>query len=322
MRALLVLLMMLSLVGDVWSAEIKLVATGDIMAHMGNIKAAKTAYGYNFEQFFAPEVVKVLRDGDLVIGNFETRLAGKERRYTGYPAFNAPDELAQDLKIVGFNFLTTANNHVLDRGAAGIERTNVLLSTLVIGNTGSFATPQAAEKITVKRINGVDVAILAYTYGTNGIPLPRGREYMVNIIDESKIISDIKKALAISEFIIVSLHWGDEYALKENKGQIELAKILHKAGADLIIGHHPHVVQGMQDFTQAGQAKKLTFYSLGNFISGQTKKNTDRGYILRATISKNDNEAKARLVDYELVKTIVKRPVRNGIRSYSVEILK
>lgn len=138
MKALLMVVLVCLIAFDAMANEVKLIATGDIMAHMGNIKAAKTATGYDFAQFFGPSIVKLLKSGDLVIGNLETRMAGANRGYSGFPAFNAPAELASDLKSIGFNFLTTANNHVLDKGVSGVERTNALLTRLGFGHTGSF----------------------------------------------------------------------------------------------------------------------------------------------------------------------------------------
>lgn len=305
------------------ASEIKLIATGDVMAHMGNIRAAKVASGYDFAQFFGSEVVALLKSGDLVIGNLETRLAGADRGYSGYPAFNAPDDLARDLKNIGFNFLTTANNHVLDRGCTGIIATNKLLTKSGFNHTGSFAAEEAARNISVEEIKGIRVAMLAYTYGTNGIRLPKGHGYMVNYLETAKVISDIKKACSISDFIVVCVHWGDEYSLKENKQQIELAKQMHAAGADLIIGHHPHVVQG-SSVSEAGDnqksGKKVVAYSLGNFISGQSRRNTDEGEILIANIKKDKTDDRAIITSFSLEPTKVSRFIKKGRLSYMVNL--
>jgi poly-gamma-glutamate capsule biosynthesis protein CapA/YwtB (metallophosphatase superfamily) len=306
------------------AAEVRIVATGDIMAHMGNIKAAQKVDGYDFAKFFSQEVIDLLSSGDLVIGNLETRFAGAKRGYTGYPAFNAPDELARDLKKIGFNFLTTANNHTLDRGVSGIVQTNHVLSEYGFAHTGSYSNLSESSSITVKSINGIKIAVLAYTYGTNGIKLPKGSEFMVNYLDKDKLFRDIELAKLMSDFIVVCVHWGEEYAFKQNSHQTQLAQKMFKAGVGLIIGHHPHVVQGFNNTlirTDNGHVKKSVAYSLGNFISGQTMAHTNEGAILSVSISKPDGAKQASIIKSEVIQTRVTRPIVGGKKSYLVEIV-
>lgn len=183
-------------------------------------------------------------------------------------------------------------------------------------------TAEEADSIAIKEINGIRIAILAYTYGTNGINQPKNREYMVNYLKQANIISDIQRANKIADFIIVCMHWGDEYALRENKSQIKFARQMHGAGANLVIGHHPHVTQGYKNILYKGRdgdENKGVVYSLGNFISGQTQAHTSDGYVLVAIIRKDNEKARASLDKFEIIPIKMSRPIVKGHRSYLVE---
>lgn len=279
-------------------AEATLIAVGDIMMHLPQTRSGydPETGTYSFHHFFA-EVKPLLSSGDWVIGNLETPLVDNDRRgYTGYPEFNAPPELADALKEAGFGLLTTANNHSLDRREAGLVRTLENLRERGLVPVGTHASPEEAEIITTVAKNGIEMAFLAYTYGTNGIPVPEGKDYLVNLIDADKIMADMDKARrAGADVITVSLHFGQEYQTMPNEEQKTLAHALLKAGADIILGSHPHVLQPYEivsvEREDGSTGQGVILYSMGNFISNQDRtlnrnKPTEIGAIFEIGLQK------------------------------------
>jgi poly-gamma-glutamate synthesis protein (capsule biosynthesis protein) len=266
---------------------------GDLMCHEAELKDAFDGNGgYNFTHFY-DIITPHLSRADITLGNLETVLAGSEKRFTGYPAFNSPDEFAAALKAAGFDILTTANNHCLDRSFYGVERTLAVLDEYGFKHTGTFDTEEKSREVLIVDVKGIKLAILAYTYGTNGIQTPPGKEFSVNYIDIDKIKSDITKAKALkADKIIICLHWGAEYQRMPNNNQINIADALFEAGADVIFGSHPHVIQPMETRTIAdgdGKSRKVFIvYSMGNFISNQRKKYTDSGVIINLQLVKDN----------------------------------
>jgi len=305
--------------------EAKLIAVGDIMMHSTQTRSGYDAKRqiYNFDSFFAP-VKNILSKGDWVIGNLETPLAGEDvGGYTGYPLFNAPATLADAAKKAGFNILTTANNHALDRGEKGVIRTIANLRDRQIAFTGTSASATQASKPLISTKNNISLAILAYTYGTNGIPIPKGKDYLVSLIDEKKIVKDIAKARKQgADIIAISLHFGDEYQRQPNPQQKQLVENLLKAGADIILGSHPHVVQPYKIFKFPGKngktRKAVAIYSMGNFISGQMKDYTDLGVIFQVTIRKKFPEKTAEITGIKALPTWVHRYTLNNQVKYRV----
>ena len=305
--------------------EAKLIAVGDIMMHSTQTRSGYDAKSqtYNFDSFFTP-VKDILSKGDWVIGNLETPLAGEDvGGYTGYPLFNAPAILADAAKKAGFNILTTANNHALDRGEKGVIRTIANLRDRQIAFTGTSASATQASKPLISTKNNISLAILAYTYGTNGIPIPKGKDYLVSLIDEKKIVKDIAKARKQgADIIAISLHFGDEYQRQPNPQQKQLVENLLKAGADIILGSHPHVVQPYKIFKFPGKngkiRKAVAIYSMGNFISGQMKDYTDLGVIFQVTIRKKFPEKTAEITGIKALPTWVHRYTLNNQLKYRV----
>lgn len=254
--------------------KLVITAVGDIMVHNTQLAAAHRpdTGSYDFAPFFS--VVKpLLQAAHLTIGNLETTLAGPQTGYSGYPRFNTPAVLAADLKDCGFDVLTTANNHCLDRGEAGLLQTIRHLDEAGVLHTGTFSTKEEQSKPLITEVKGVKIAILAYTYGTNGIALPKNSQAAVNRLDPRQITRDIAAAKALeAELILVALHFGEEYRAQPTVYQTQLAGEILEAGADIIIGHHPHVLEPVvlcrQDPEQ-GSPAKLVAYSLGNFVSDQ-----------------------------------------------------
>ena len=305
--------------------EATLIAVGDIMMHSTQTRSGYDAkrQTYNFDSFFTP-VKNILSKGDWVIGNLETPLAGEDTGgYTGYPLFNAPAELADAAKKAGFNILTTANNHALDRGEKGVIRTIANLGDRKIASTGTAGSVAEASRTLISTKNNISLAILAYTYGTNGIPIPQGKDYLVSLIDENKIIKDIAKARKQgADIVTISLHFGDEYQRQPNPQQKQLVENLLKAGADIILGSHPHVVQPYKIFKFPGKngktRKAVAIYSMGNFISGQTKDYTDLGVIFQVSIRKKFPEKTTEVTGIKAIPTLVHRYTLNNQVKYRV----
>ena len=273
--------------------KINIVAVGDIMCHNTQYQDAynKKTDSYDFAPIFS-NIADDLRNADLTIGNLETTFAGKEKGYSGYPTFNTPEALATNLKEIGFDVLSTANNHCLDSGYEGIEKTIETLDSVGIDHIGTYSSPETQSEILVKDVSGLKIAFLSYTYGTNGIKIPSGKEYCVNLIDKDKIKTDLDKAKEKQvDLICVSMHWGNEYRLVPTQEQEELADFLFKNGTDIILGSHPHVLEPMEEreITLDDSTKKQGFliYSLGNFVSAQTKQYTNHSIILNLQITKH-----------------------------------
>lgn len=287
--------------------KINLVATGDVMCHTTNFNAAyiPETRKYDFKPVFS-NVAKYITKADIAIGNLETTFAGEDRGYTGYPTFNSPDSLGEALKNIGIDILSTANNHSLDKGYAGIERTLNVLDELGISHMGTARSKEEQETVLVKNVNGIKIAFLAFTYGTNGIPVPAGKEYSVNLLEEEAFIQkqlDLAKEQE-PDIICASIHWGIEYKQKQNDAQEQLANYMFENGVDIILGNHAHVVEPMERKTvklEDGTEKEVfVVYALGNFISGQTIEHTKSTAILDMVITKSGKDGKIRIdnVDY------------------------
>ncbi|MDD3281028.1 MAG: CapA family protein [Bacteroidales bacterium] len=267
----------------VWAQDttLSILFLGDIMGHDGQIKAAfnekDSTYDYTINYASVKEICEL---SDITIANLEVTLAGKP--YKGYPAFSSPDEVVFASIDAGIDCFITANNHSCDRGKHGILRTLNVLDSLEIVHTGTFRNlDERHTKYPLKiEQNGISIALLNYTYGTNGIAVPSPT--IVNLINKDSIKADLNKAKAMNvDKIIVCLHWGIEYQRQPNQSQIDLYDFCKENGADIIIGGHPHVIQKME-----WEEDKLVAYSLGNFISNQRKQYTDGGAMLRIELEK------------------------------------
>ena len=273
-------------------STISLFFVGDLMGHQPMISAAKISDSNKYEyahwfQYITPTIEK----HDFAIANLEVALGGEP--FSGYPQFSSPDSYAEGVKKSGFDFLITANNHSLDRGKKGLERTIDVLDQLKIEHTGTFKDEKSRNDNYpyIKLLKGKKIAILNFTYGTNGlkVELPN----IVNAIDTIQIKKDIKKAKALkSDFILVTIHWGSEYQRNYNDFQSNLAQWLCDEGADAIIGMHPHVVQPMEIMhPKNNKTKNIPIaYSLGNFVSNQRDqyKNGGIGVGLELKIKNNE----------------------------------
>lgn len=254
-----------------------IVAVGDIMAHLTQIEQAHIGDNrYDFSPSFEL-IAPRLRAADLAVGNLETTMAGPGRVYSGYPLFNTPADLAFNLKDAGFDLLCTANNHSLDMGIQGLKKTIEHLQAAGLKPFGTYAEPAHRVNPLLVELNGIRVAFLAYTFSTNGIPVPAGYDYAVNSIQDfttiDPIIAEIDAAREKgADLVAIYMHWGWEYWHTPNDQQRDLARRLAEAGADLILGSHPHVIQPLEwlEVTAGGTSRRaLVAYSMGNFISNQ-----------------------------------------------------
>ncbi|WP_372661619.1 CapA family protein [Cohnella sp.] len=255
--------------------EIKIAAVGDLLIN-GKICMSVKQTGeniYNFDSIFE-EVSPYLQEADLTIGNLEIPLKGdtpfikKRNPKTGCPLFNAPEQLAPALKKNGFDVLCTVNNHCLDNGMDGLQRTLEVLDENNLTHTGTFASLNQSKEHLIMDVKGIKVGILSYTKGTNRIPIPRHMRWAVNLINEDQIIKDLGELKKKTDLNIVYLHFGKEYHEMPDPKQKKLVKALFRHGADIILGSHPHVLQPLI----RTRSNKLAIYSLGNFISIRLKK--------------------------------------------------
>lgn len=270
--------------------RITLLFVGDAMQHSAQIEAARTPYGYSYDSCF-DQLKGEIESADLAVVNLEVPLGGFP--YSGYPQFCAPDAYASALKQAGFDLFLTANNHCLDRREKGLDRTIKQLDSLKVFHTGTYCSEKEKSRLhpLLLRKNGIRIAFLNYTYGTNGIQVRP--PYIVNYIQTEKIIHDIEVAKKNgADVIIVCPHWGDEYQNLPNFSQKRLAGALVDAGAHLIVGSHPHVIQPIEiRIDSVGRIKSVIAYSLGNFISNMKTRTTMGSIIFKVDVIKNDSDS-------------------------------
>jgi len=284
----------------------KMVFVGDVMGHGSQISSAQVVKDslYDYSPCFE-YISPILKQADLAIANLEVTLPGKPP-YKGYPQFRSPDDLALALRYAGFNLLVTANNHSNDSGKNGVINTIKTLRDYGFYHTGTFQSQEERDAfypLIVYR-NNFKLAFLNYTYGTNG--LPTRPPTIVNLIDEEQIRKDLIEARALRpDFVVVLIHWGNEYQLNENGQQRQLADSIFQWGADLVVGANPHVVQPIKKAglkgDEGGEKSGLIAYSLGNFVSGQRRKHTDGGIMLEVEIEKREPRSKARIVSHNYI---------------------
>jgi poly-gamma-glutamate synthesis protein (capsule biosynthesis protein) len=271
------------------SGSLTLVAAGDNLFHETIVKAFKGEESYNFDPVY--EIVKpIIAGADLAFINQETVLGRESFGYSGYPRFNTPRVLAKNLAGAGFDIINQANNHIMDKGEEGIRDTiaawDELPGMIYLGIHRS-REEREGRKIVIEK-NGIRTGFLAYSYGTNGLSLPRDKPYLVSLTDRQTMAAEIGALRPLCDFLVVSMHWGEEYTLEPVAGQIELAEFLAKQEVDLVIGHHPHTLQPQSSIPRPGGKEMLCFYSLGNFMSSQTRTDTLFGGLMYVKLSKQD----------------------------------
>jgi poly-gamma-glutamate capsule biosynthesis protein CapA/YwtB (metallophosphatase superfamily) len=268
------------------TTSLSLAAVGDILIHDTVYNKALLQSGlYDFNPNFAL-VQSYLTAPDIAMANQETMIGGTQLGLSSYPSFNSPHEVGDALKDNGVDLVTLANNHTLDRGEKAILNALNYWNEIGVTYTGAFTSIEDQQNTRLLKRNDISLSFLSYTYGTNGIPVPSGKGHLVNLIEEERIKSDIAQAKKLSDAVVVSLHFGNEYERMPNDFQKSLAKIVAEAGADIIIGHHPHVLQPVEWITASDGTKTFVAYSLGNFLSGQRRDYKDIGGIVELTVTK------------------------------------
>ena len=265
--------------------ELSLLFVGDVMSHGPQINAARNPATDSYDYDAGFQFVKpIIEQHDISIANLEVTHAGKP--YSGYPQFSAPEELSAALMEAGFDVLLTCNNHSCDGGAKGVTRTLDVLDKLGIQHTGTFRNKAERDKNYPLMLNqnGMKVAILNYTYSTNGISV--AAPLIINYIDSAVIKKDVEKAKKLgAEYLICTMHWGTEYQSLPNAYQKNWEKYCYDLGVDMVIGSHPHVIQPIQKKI-VNKEEKLTVYSMGNYVSNQRDRYKNGGLMVGTTLQK------------------------------------
>jgi len=293
------------------TTSVSFVFVGDVMGHDTQITSAynESTGEYDYSGCFK-YVSNIFDDADFTVANLEVSLAGPP--FKGYPQFSSPDALAIAMKDAGIDAMVTANNHCIDRRKQGLERTIDILDSLNIPHTGTFKDSLAKEsqRALILEKKGIKVAILNYTYGTNGIEVSQPN--VVNYIDEEVIKNDIEKTRELNpDKIIAFVHWGLEYETSPNTSQTNLNQFFKDNGVDVVIGSHPHVIQPIQY-----NSDQFVVYSLGNFISNQRTAPRDGGVMVRIELSKTNNKTVVSDAGYFL--TWVYTPTINDKKEFYV----
>lgn len=243
--------------------KLNLIMVGDSLIHSALYADAKTENGYNFHPMLE-NVREYIKSYDLAFYNQESILGGTEIGLSTYPRFNSPYEVGDAFQEAGFNIVSLANNHTLDRGEQAIINSKNYWNQQNVLTAGSYQNQEEKDEIKIFEKNGITYTLLSYTDTTNGIPVPKEKEYLVNRYLEEQVKEDIEKVRDKVDLLLVSIHFGEEYTHTPNERQKQIASTLASLGVDIVIGHHPHVVQPIEFIDHT-----MVIYSLGNFLSAQ-----------------------------------------------------
>jgi len=262
-----------------------LAAVGDVLLHRSILRDAAVGDTFDFRKMFAP-VKPFLERADITVANQESVMGGRELGLSGYPMFNSPFEIGDTLKWAGVDVVVMANNHILDRGEKGIKNAIARWEQLGLEYVGANKDAADRERLRLLERNGIVFSFLAYTYGTNGIPVPEGKAHLVDVIDRRRMQEDIARARTQSDVVVVNLHFGNEYERMPNDEQRELVQFVADQGAHVILGHHPHVLQPVEIVASAMGHETFVVYSLGNFLAAQDQVWRQLGGILQLEVEK------------------------------------
>lgn len=299
----------------------RILAVGDLLMHTPLVFASQRGQDeWDFTPLFEP-VRPWIENADLAVANLETTLTGKAHPWAGYPSFNTPPELARDVKAVGFDVLTNANNHALDYAEYGLIQTGAALEQYQVPHTGTARSPEERDRILVVDVApAIKMAILAYTYGTNGVPLPH--PWSVNLLDPDRIEADIRRARELPgvDLVAVALHMGEEYAREPSPAQEEYVSLSLESGADIILGDHPHVIQRIEVRRVKDHfgrdLPRAVIFSEGNFISNQVGLDREAGLMFLIDVKKEHGQASVEQVAF--VPTWVHKYGLNGQKHYRI----
>lgn len=257
-----------------------MIMAGDSLIHSAVYDDAYNGTTYDFKKMLT-SIKLIIQKYDLAFVNQETILGGKNLGYSSYPRFNSPEQIGDALIDTGFDIFNLANNHTLDKGEAGMLNSLSYWSTKDVITVGMNSSFEERDTIPIYEKNGITYAILGYTTVTNGLRVPTGKEYYLNIYDSEKVASDIAKVRDKVDVVMVSMHYGTEYTHTPTLEQTEIANYLAGLDVDIVIGHHPHVIQPITYIDDT-----LVIYSLGNFLSGQIGVNKQVGMLASLEVHK------------------------------------
>lgn len=280
------------------SSTLTLIMVGDMLMHTPVENSALQEDGsYDYSTIFM-HTKELIQEADLAIVNEEVIIGGEVLGVSGYPAFNAPYELGHELVETGFDVICHGTNHALDKGKKGLMNCITFWDENYpeIAVLGIHANQESQDEIYLHEQNGMTVAILNYSYGTNGIPLPSDMPYAVDLLEEERVIEDIKQAEELADFTIVCPHWGTEYLLETDSQQKKWTNIFLEYGVDLVLGTHPHVIEPVEWVVDEETGHEmLVYYSLGNFVnwtssSGDGIANRMVGGMAQVTLEMDENQ--------------------------------
>lgn len=272
--------------------SITFAAAGDNLIHpniyMEAESRAVAGEGYDFTPVYA-EIADIISSADISFINQETLMAGEEFGISGYPSFNSPQKLGLDLVELGFDVINIANNHMLDKSAAGLEATVNFWNTQPVTLIGGYLNAEDSANIRIIEKEGVKIAFLAYAHHTNGIVLPDTSQLDIPYIEDSRIRRELAEAEKIADFTVVSVHWGEENTSVQDEEQIRLARLMADCGADVILGHHSHTLLPIEWIENDDGTRTLCAYSLGNLVSAMMYPENMVGGLLSFTVMSDGN---------------------------------
>lgn len=297
---------------------------GDVLLHETVSDSGRMEDGsYRYDHLFQ-NIQDEIAGADISIVNQEVILGGRELGLSGYPNFNGAFEVGDSLVHAGFDVVLHATNHALDKKEAGVRSCLNFWKTSYphMAVLGIYESAAARDTVYVREVNGIRIAILNYTYGTNGMTLPSGSPYAINLLEETTVRSDIARARETADFVIVAPHWGTEYKLTPDENQKKWTQIFYDCGVDLVIGTHPHVIEPVERIT-GDKGSMLVYYSLGNFINataetGKGIANRMVGAMAQITISMDD-KGEVHISDYGVLPLVTHvRTGAGGITTYKL----
>lgn len=267
--------------------SVTLVMAGDMLMHMPVNRSGIRADGdIDFTHLFT-YTQSTISEADIAIVNQEVILGGAELGISGYPMFNTYYEVGDAIADAGFDVVLHATNHAVDRGKEGLINCMSYWEEKhpEIAYLGIQDTQEERDTVYVTEQNGIKIAILNYTYGLNGLSLPEGMPYAVNLMDKEQMAKDIAKAKELSDFVVVCPHWGTEYVLKASSYQKDYAQFFLENGVDLVIGTHPHVIEPVEMLSDEEGNEMLVYYSLGNYVNSTASEENDIGKRMLGAIA-------------------------------------
>lgn len=296
-----------------------MVMVGDALIH-GTVYGTAHRYanynGYDFKPMLE-HIKERVKDYDLAYYNQETILGGTELGLSTYPLFNSPYEVGDAFIDAGFNLVSLATNHTIDKGEKGVLNSrNYWNQQADVLAAGSYSSFEERDKVVIKEVNGIKYAFLSYTTYTNGLIVPTGKEYLVNVYDEDLIKEEITRYRDQVDLLMVAMHWGTEYMTYPTNEQKEISEYLASLGVDLIIGCHPHVIEPIEYIDDT-----LVIYSLGNFISSQIGVERLTGLMLSLNIKKEEYHGKTTISFEDIEGTLIYTDRNNGYIVYPYDML-